>query len=188
MMISNYLAVLLPALLIFVVVYALLSKTELLGKNKAFAAAVAIIAAFLGILFKDVLVVINFMAPWFVVIFIFLVLLLVLLMILGVKEEMIAEFVSKNKGFQMLIIAIALIIFFAALGYVYGERLLPITAEKAPVEAKAITEAQVQPQPGEAGTFKENVFKVIFNTKVLGALFILIVAIFAIVLLTREKI
>ncbi|MBW2979038.1 hypothetical protein KY307_00030 [Candidatus Woesearchaeota archaeon] len=181
MMISNYIAILLPALLIFVVVYALLSKTETFGKNKAFAAAVAIIAAFLGILFKDVLVIINFMAPWFVVIFIFLVLLLVLLMILGVKEETIAEFVSKNKGFQMLIIAIALIIFFAALGYVYGERLLPVTAEKAPVEAKAIT-------TGEAGTFKENVFKVIFNTKVLGALFILIVAIFAIVLLTREKI
>jgi len=101
MMISNYIAILLPALLIFVVVYALLSKTEILGKNKAFAAVVAIIAAFLGILFKDVLVIINFMAPWFVVIFIFLVLLLVLLMILGVKEETIAEFVSKRiKAFR----------------------------------------------------------------------------------------
>ena len=105
-------------------------------------------------------------------------------MILGVKEEAIAEFVTKSKGFQLLIIAIALIIFFSALGFVYGERLLPVTAkEKVPVESDVKVVSGAVPEGG----FKENVFKAIFNAKVLGALFLLVIAIFAVILLTRER-
>ena len=70
----NYFSVIFPALLIFVIVYALLEKTKMLGENRSLHAIAAISAAFLVMLSKDILEIINFGAPWFILVIVFLVL------------------------------------------------------------------------------------------------------------------
>ena len=68
----SYFSVIFPALLVFVIVYALLEKTKLLGENKAIHAIAAIAIALMLMLSRNIMNVINYMAPWFVLLFVFL--------------------------------------------------------------------------------------------------------------------
>lgn len=172
----KYFSIIFPALLVFVVVFALLEKTKILGENKVTHSIIAIVIAFMVILLKDIVSIINYMAPWFVLLFVFFVFLLVLYKLLGATDQNIADFFTKNRGFQFVIIGIGLVILIASIAYVYGPKVLPVTGDGVNVTAV-----------GEAGTFKENVFAVLFSPKILGMIFILVVAIAAIALLTREK-
>ena len=176
----NYFSIIFPALLIFFLVFAILEKTKVLGEGKtAINAVVAIALAFILILSKDLLTIVNFMAPWFVILFVFLILLLIVFKIMGASDGSIANLLASNKTLQFVLIGIGIIILIASIAHVYGERLLPVTADGEITEGAAIEE-------GEPG-FKQNVYKVLFNPLMLGALFILILAVFAIGLLTREK-
>lgn len=173
----KYFSLIFPALLVFVIVFALLEKTKVLGENKAVHAIIAIAIGFIVIVFEDVIDIINYMAPWFVLLFVFFVLLLVLYKMLGASDESIAGFFTKSKGIQILLVGIGLVILIAAIGHVYGQRMLPLTAGGG-VNVTAI---------GEPTTFKENILVTLFNPKILGVIFILVVAVAAIVLLTKEK-
>jgi hypothetical protein len=151
------------------------------GEGKTIANAIIGIAiAFIVILFRDIVTIINYMIPWFVIVFIFLILLLVVFKIMGATDETIANLLANNKSVQWILVGVGVIIFIAALAHVYGERLAPI-AEGEVTEGAAVEGAV------EEGTFKESVLKILFNPLILGVLFILVLAIFAIGLLTREK-
>ena len=175
----NYFSIIFPALLIFFVVFAILQKTKVLGENITVNAIVGIAIAFIVILFRDIVTVINFMIPWFVIIFIFLILLLVVLKIMGATDATIAEMLANNKSVQWILVGIGVIILIAAIAHVYGERLVPVTAEGEIAEGAEIGEGE--------SAYKQSIMKVIFNPLILGMLFILILAIAAIGLLTRER-
>jgi len=179
----NYFSIIFPALIVFVIVFALFQKFKILGEDKTVHSIIAIALAFLVILSADVVELINVMAPWFVIIFVFLVLLLVLFKLMGASDENIAAILTKNKGVQWIIIGIGFIILIGALAHVYGERLAPVTAEE-PVEGAVVSEAIAEKEPT---TFGENVLKILFNPLMLGVIFILLVAIFTIALITRER-
>ena len=74
--IMNYFSIIFPVLIVFVIVFAILEKTKILGENKIFNAVLAIGFAFLVMLSKEIIAIISFGAPWFVLLFVFLVLLL----------------------------------------------------------------------------------------------------------------
>jgi CDP-diglyceride synthetase len=173
----NYFAIIFPALLIFFLVFAILEKTKIFGEKKTVINAVISIAiAMMIIMLKDIVAIIRYMVPWFVIIFIFLILLLIVLKIMGASDETIANMLAKNKTVQYVLIGVGFIILIAAIAHVYGERLLPVT------EGGEIANA------AEEGSFKQNVFQVLFNPMILGVLFVLILAVFAIGLLTRERV
>ncbi len=172
----KYFSLIFPALLVFVVVFALLEKTKVIGENKTVNAIIAIAIGFMVILFEDIISIINYMAPWFVLLFIFFILLLILYKLLGASDQNIAEFFTKNKGLQFVLIGIGVIILIAAIAHVYGQRLLPVTDEGVNVTALE-----------EPTSFKQNVLNVLFDPKILGMIFILVIAVAAIALLTKEK-
>ena len=172
----RYFSLIFPALLVFVIVFALLEKTKVIGENKVVNSIIAIAIGFMVILFQDIVSIINYMAPWFVLLFVFFVLLLMLYKLLGASDQNISDFFMKNKGVQALIFGIGLVILIASIAHVYGQRLLPAT--EGGIDVTTIS---------EAGTFKENVLATLFNPQILGVIFILIVAVAAIVLLTKEK-
>lgn len=176
----KYFSIIFPALLIFFVVFAVLEKTKILGEGKtAVNAIVGIAIAFILILSKDIVAIINYMIPWFVIVFIFLILLLVVFKIMGATDQTIADLLANNKTVQWILVGIGVIILIASIAHVYGERLAPV-AEGEVAEGAAIEDV-------EEGTFKQSVLKVLFNPLILGVLFVLVLAIFAIGLLTREK-
>lgn len=181
--ILRYFSIVFPALVVFVIVFALFERFKILGENKSVHAIIAIALAFLVILSTDLVELINVMAPWFVIIFVFVVLLLVLLRLMGASEEALSSMLIKNKGIQWVLIGVGFIILIAALAHVYGERLAPTTAA-APSEAAVVGELAEAAPP----TFGENVRRILFNPLVLGLIFILLVSIFTIALITRERI
>ena len=179
----NYFSIVFPALLVFVLVFALLQKIKILGESKSINALVAIALGFIVLLSESVLSLINFAAPWFVIFFIFMVLLLVVFKLMGASDENIASVIRNDKIVQWAIIAISLIIVASALGNVYGQRLLPLTAED------NVTAVEDGEAAGVATTsYRTNVAAVFFHPKMLGLVFLLLVAVFTIALITKEAV
>ena len=180
----EYFSVIFPALLVFVIVFALFEKYKLLGESKTIHAIVAIAVAFMVMLLKDVLDIINFISPWFVLVFIFVVLLLMVYKIMGVTDEKLTEFIQTDNATKWFIFAIGMIIIVAGISHVYGQRLLPVTTG----ESGEVVNATIEEGAGTTSSFQSNVATIFFNTKVLGLILIMLVAVFSISLLTRERI
>lgn len=176
----NYFSIIFPALLVFVIVYAVFEKFKLLGENKSIHAIIAISLAFIVILYPDIVSIINFISPWFVFMFIAVILIIMVYKIMGATDASLENFIRTDRGVQWFIFALSAIIIIAGISHVYGQRLLPATLE----EGDNVT-VEGEVTSGATGEFKENVAAIFFHPKVLGVLFIFLVAVFAIGLLTR---
>ena len=177
----NYFSIIFPALLVFVIVFAVFEKFKLIGESKTVHAIVAIALAFIVMLSQNIISIINFISPWFVLVFIFVILLLMVYKIMGATDEALTDFIQTDAAVKWFLFAIGMIIIIAGIAHVYGERLLPVTAEG---EVTDVTGAEITTERGE---FKENVAAIFFHPKVIGLLFIMLVAVFSISLLTRES-
>ena len=178
----NYFAVIFPALLVFVIVFAIFEKFKLIGESKTVHAIIAIALAFIVMLSPAILTIINFISPWFVLLFIFVILLLMVYKIMGASDEAITDFIQTDNAVKWFIFAIGIIIIIAGISHVYGQQLLPVTTEDGePIE----TAAEVSTEIGE---FKGNVAAIFFHPKVIGLIFIMLVAVFTISLLTRDNV
>jgi len=179
----EYFAIIFPAILIFLLVFALLQKIKILGDNKVINSLVALALAFIVLLSQNILSIVNFAAPWFVIVFVFLILLLTVFKLMGASDENIASVVRTDKVVQWTFIAIGLIIIMAAFSNVYGQKLLPYTLEE-----NATTSVEGEEVGTATGSFQTNVLGVFFHPKVLGLIFILLVAVFTIALITKEAV
>lgn len=179
----NYFSIIFPALLVFAIVFAVLEKFKLIGGNRALNAIVAIVLAFIVMLSSDIVQIITFISPWFVLVFIFGILLILVYRIMGASEESISVFIQNDRAVNWFIFIIGAIIVIAGISHVYGQRLLPVTTTGVISNATAM-----QPGSTATGQFSGNVAATFFNPKVLGFLLIMFVAVFSIGLLTREKI
>jgi hypothetical protein len=181
----NYFSIIFPALLVFVIVYTILEKTKILGENKAMHAIAAIVAAFLVMLSKDIIAVINFGAPWFILVFVFLTLLLLIYRFMGASEADLTNVIKTDKPIQWTIFAIGVIIVVASISHIYGQRLL----EQAPGEEEGVTVGDVKArEEAEGVTYRGELYDAIFNPKMLGLIFIFLVAAFTIALLSRDSV
>jgi len=177
----RYFAIIFPALLVFAIVYAVLLKTKMLGENRTISAIVAIVVAFLVMLSEDIIALINFMAPWFVLFFLFVVLLLIVYKIFGASDQNLANFITKDRPIQWAIFAVGVVIVVAGFSHVYGQRLLTETVNETKENLTSVEAVSTA-----TSSFRSNVARIFFNPKVIGLLFIFFVAVFAISLLTRE--
>ena len=177
----NYFAVIFPALLIFVVVFAIFEKYKLIGENKAIHAVIAISIAFIVMISQNIIGIINFIAPWFVLIFIFTILLLMVYKIVGASDEAITNFIHTDSAVKWFIFAIGIIIIVAGIAHVYGQQLVPVTGGNVTETANSAGELT------ETGKFSENVAATFFHPKVIGLIFVMLVAVFSISLLTQNQ-
>jgi len=174
----GYFDILFAFLLFFAIIYAILQKTGILGKNMGINGLVAVAVALLAILSDKVVQMINFIAPWFVVVFIFFILLLLVFQIMGAKDADIALAV-KDKAVQWVIIGIGLVIVFAAFATVFGQTFLEKGATDSDTSVNATDGSTT------SGDFSNNVVSIIKNPKVLGLIVLFGIAIFAVALLTH---
>jgi hypothetical protein len=164
----QYFNVIFSVLLIFAVLFALLHKTKALGENSTINALVAIAIALMSLLSETVIDLINYIAPWFVLVFIFVLLLVMIYQMLGATEQDILGALRTDKTIQWVVVGIALIILAAGFGHVWGDKLTQ------------------QAMDGETteGVFEKNIYDIIFNPKILGLIFIFVIAIFAVAFLS----
>lgn len=115
-----------PFLLSFAVTFAILNKTKFI-EGATLQAFVAIVISFMLILSPFVTRLIREIAPWFVLLFIFLILTTMLFMIFGTEEQTLKN-VGKDPAFMWAMIIISLVIIVASASkayYVEGENLDP---------------------------------------------------------------
>lgn len=177
----EYFSIIFPALLVFAIVYALLEKFKIIGDSKSIHAIIAIVLAFITILLRDVTKIINFIAPWFVLLFIFVLLILIVYKIMGASDADLSSFIKTHTLTQWIIVLIGIVIIVAGIASVYGQRLKPITDDEGNViDVSSDTST-------ESDEFEESVGKTLFHPKVVGLIFIFLVAAFSIGLLTQKE-
>ena len=152
-------------ILVFSGLYALLVKTGILGDNKRVILGASVAVAFITMFSGSATGLINFITPWFVVMFVFLLLFFGILMFLGQSEEKI----WARLGGPVTVLIFALIIVIVAMGQVLGPVFSPYEEDE---DGKDIG--------GET-------LKTLFHPRVLGALFILIIAAFTIQQVSFKK-
>lgn len=166
-----------PFLLVIVFVYAVLTKTQVLGKDAH--GLNAFIAFCLGIatLFSPIAVkTIQLMAPWFVLLVVFIIFLLLSFQTLGVEEGTIKSIIkSSEHGDTIFYWMIALI---AVIGL--GSLASVISTEHG---FKALSEENQTTT--ERGSEDVGFFQTLFNAKVLGMILLLLVALFTVRNLTK---
>lgn len=152
-------------LFIVVLFYAILQRTKILGGKTGLdwtaSLAIGVIVLFSG---KSVDL-INFFTPWMVVIAIFLVLLFVIFMFLGYggSDEVLKKEVWPVVGGQTTVFIVAILILVIGISQVFG----PVFS---PYEPGGPAERTIG---GEA-------IRTIFHPRILGGIFIMVIAAFAI--------
>ena len=147
---------------VFVVFYAVLLKTKILGDNKGLISLASFAVALLFIITQAATEFVQLVTPWFAVLIIVIMCFLLIFMFLGIKPGAIAEAIS-NEGTVWVIIIILIILLGLALTKVVGPGIAAIT----------------QGEDTEEG-FMGKIGTILFHPKILGVLFILIMASYAI--------
>ena len=150
-------------LFVWLVVYALLQYTKVLGQNQGINIILGLVVGLL-VLFSPIATgVIEYISPWFAVVFIFIIFATVGLKIVGATDADISA-MGPMKSIVGVIIVIILLV--GALSYVRNEVTVP--------------------GDNDTKTDYRNSAAVIFHPNVLGSIFILLVAVFAIALLAAK--
>ncbi len=172
----QHFSVVFPFILVFAVTFAILEFIKPFGKNtdRGINSLIAICIAGIMLFSPKMIEMINFMAPWFVVLIIFIMFVLMMYRFMGAPEKSVIGVMSKWDTIHWFILIFGVIILIAGLGKVYGPGLLSLTANGTPAQEIA----NITPKQPE--TFTDNVWSVLFNPKVVGLLFILLIASFTV--------
>ena len=153
-----YLTPVFVLILVYAIIYALISKLSLFGKSPVVHAAIAFSTSFLFLIIPAARTVLTVFTPWFIILVILTLFIFLFFMFLGVKEDQLASLATKNTTFITFTDAAILIIFLIALSQTFGPFLLTTN------------------QPG----FWNAVKRTIFHPKTLGAIFLLMLAAYTI--------
>ena len=114
-----------PVLLVWAFLFALLQKTEVVGKSIGINAIIASAVSLTVLLSRTVIDLINFIIPWFAIAIIFFVLMILLFMIMGAKDIQ----AYKQTNIQWILVAVGILIVVAGFGKVLGQSLLEQSAQ-----------------------------------------------------------
>jgi len=156
--ILSYFAPIFIFFLMLVVVWAILEKTELFGKNSMIHWVIAFCTALLVMVFPGASDVIQIITPWFAVLFIFLSLLIMIFLFMGVKGGTIADVFGKNSFIIWAVVLLCLGIFGFAMMQVYGDLVHDITS------------------PDDGDNLNSQIGQILFNPKVMGVILLLVIS------------
>lgn len=149
---------------VWLAVYAVLIYTKIFGENKAISIIIGLLIG-IFVLFSPIASgVIQYIAPWFAVIFIFIILISVVSKMFGA-----AGFESYSSLKWILLVVILITIIVGSLSYVREKTVIPGENET-----------------GEDIDYAKTT-NFFFHPKVLGMLFVLIIAVFTIALLANKS-
>jgi hypothetical protein len=173
-------------LLVWAVTYGALEVTKVLGENKSWHAIIALSAAFLLAFTSKPLQIMQSMTPWFVLFFIFILFLLVgMRFMFGAgADEMLINMLGGSQGAGWWVFLVSIAIVGISIGSIIGPEQLPGGTGNATTTQPAVG-------PGEStdtGSWRTNVLNTIYNPKVLGAVVVLVIALFTIKLMSAAPV
>ncbi|MBW2985044.1 hypothetical protein KY313_00100 [Candidatus Woesearchaeota archaeon] len=167
--------VIFPFLLVWVIVFGVLSSTKTFGDNKGIHAIIGLSLAFLFILSKNAVAAVNMASPWFVLLFLFIIFTIMAFKVFGATDADVMS-VMRNPEFKFIgtwVGIFSIIIIFASIANVHGQKLL----EEGGVEGEVIESGEGSVA---SGSFQENLWNTLFHPKVLGLILMLLIASFTI--------
>jgi hypothetical protein len=180
-----------PVLLVFVIVFALLEKSKVLGGNKGLDSLIALCIGIMMLFVPGVVDIIKIMTPWFVLLFLLVFFFIVWLLAFGTKLDSITKYASDWGTAHWFFLIISLVIAIGAIASVYGSAMLPYsqTGETGSQETSTNGTATVglDGTATDTGDFNKNVGRVIFHPKTIGLVFLLMVGSLTIKLMSSSS-
>jgi uncharacterized membrane protein len=162
-----------PFLLVFILVYVVLTRLEMFKEKQGLAAIIALVLALLTLTSSLIIKTINRMAPWFILLIVFGILVLIVYQAMGIKEDKITSVLTSEEhgpAFIWWIIALVVLIGLGSFITVFSE-------EKG---FQKLTEEEVEDE-------EKSVWTTLFHPKILGLVLIFLISYFAIQKLTSTK-
>jgi hypothetical protein len=190
--ILGYFSIIFTFLLVFVILYGLLSLTRPFGEGKnGLYAIVAFAFAILSISSRSILNLITFVTPWFFMLIFISFFVLFVLMIFGLKADQVKAGLSSELRTWVIILTVVILIF--GIGATFGQQTLE-EGRSNTGENTGQTDPVVSPDPGPdrdtstaTDDFTTNVMNALFNPQVLGLIVVMLVGAFAMFLLTKTQ-
>src|SRR3989344_935662 len=145
--------VIFPVILIFALVFAILQKTKIVGDSLGINSIIAVAVAFMALLSENVIQVVKFIVPWFIIAIIFFLLIILVFQVFGAKESDIFNYIKGDKAIGWVIIGVGIVIIFAAFANVLGQQLTE--ASFAGTNASAISTSS---ESVATGSFQQNIY------------------------------
>ncbi|MEK6826415.1 MAG: hypothetical protein AABX90_02190 [Nanoarchaeota archaeon] len=145
---------------VYLVLYGLFNKFNILGEDKNIHTLVALILALLFVLIADLRNLLTLIIPFFVLFFIVLTIIFIGVMLLGFKQEDITKYIRETPSIVATVVVIVIVIFLIGAGTLFPEAI----GFPSSTQTGVVSEAR----------------RIIFNPKVLGVIFILVVTSFLI--------
>ncbi len=113
----NYFIPIFAFLLVFIVIYALLKKTGILGGNEPVMLFVSLILASFFVIETSLIEIVKFSSAWISVLVIAVFFLILIIGFLPWKEPF--DFLTKGSWFSWVVLALIIVIFIVTSGYVF---------------------------------------------------------------------
>ncbi len=185
-----YFSIIFTFLLIFVILYGLLTLAKPFGNNKnGLYAIIAFAFAILSISSGSILNLVTFVTPWFFMLIFISFFVLFVLMIFGLKADQIKAGMSSELRTWVIILTVVILIF--GIGATFGQQTLEEgrggTGNNEPRDP-VVTPDPDDPPSTATDDFATNVMNALFNPQVLGLVVVMLVGAFAMFLLTKTTI
>lgn len=149
-------------LFVWLIVYAVLSFTKVIGDNQLINALIGLLLGLFALFSPFITNAIIFIAPWFGLLFVFIMLIMVVAHMFGTGADM-----AINPGLRGIVLVIIIIIFVVG-GLVYARDQISV------------------PEEIDEDSDYSKITNVLFHPKFIGVVFILIIAVFTIGLLASK--
>ncbi len=159
-------------LFVLVVLYGILTATNLFKGNHAIQAFIALLASIFMLLMPKLNQVILLMVPWMTLIFIFMLFIFLAFKMFGATDHDFMSVLSANRGLFWTVFWVFTIIFLWSIADVYWT---PAKAEQSGEQAIL-----------QATTFSERFGAVFFHPTVFGTIVVLLIGLFAVSILASE--
>lgn len=170
-----------PFLFLMVFLYAVLSRFKIFEDKPAFSAIIAFALSIMGMMSSILVRTINLMAPWLVLLIIFIVMVLLAYQAFGIEEGTIIDIITGEKygeTFSWTVIVIVTIIFLGSLTSAISEQ----------HGFQRLQAGGISPEKlGEPGSEREDFFRTIFHPKVLGIVLLMLIALVTIQRISSES-
>ena len=165
---------------VFLIIYAVLEVTKILGQNPGVHGLIALLIALMSATQPAALKVITNFSPFYVIFILFLVFLFLAATFAGFKPDEIMSVFGGKQGGAVLFLIVTIIILAFALAGVYGQSFL----EKFSTGSTSTQPGNITGEDTASGSFAQNFGATLFHPKILGFVLIMLVGAFAIALLT----
>lgn len=171
-------------LLVFCIVFAILESKKILGDHRGINSLVAFCVASLFVLSGFAIRIVSLAAPYFVVLFIFVLFVVMSVTIFGFDLDRIMKTVASPDYNYILyfVVIFGLVIILIVLGQSFGQSLLSGPAD---AQAPAVNLSYTG-NVSSTNNYEQNLWNTVFHPKVLGLIFVLIIASFAMRLLAQK--